>query len=106
MFYETHYDELQPYFGETNIQKPYIDTDAFVLNIISKDFITDLKILGYLFDFNTLSENHELFNDVNKKVFGKIKEETPKTSWIDESICLRIKMDAIKSGNNRKKGLK
>ena len=41
LMYETYYDKLQPFFGEKNIQCHYIDTDAFVLIIISKDIIKD-----------------------------------------------------------------
>ena len=41
--YETYYDILQPYFGQENIQLHYIDTDAFVLSLKTKDIIKDLK---------------------------------------------------------------
>ena len=37
--YETYYYKLEPYFGRNNIQNAYIDADAFVLRIISKDII-------------------------------------------------------------------
>ena len=40
--YET-YDKLQPYFGQKNIQLHYIDTDAFVLSLKTKDIIGDIK---------------------------------------------------------------
>ena len=40
--FETYYDELQPYFGQENIHLHYIDTDAFVLSVTTKDFIKDL----------------------------------------------------------------
>ena len=39
--YETYYDKLQPYFGQENIQLHYIDTDAFVLSLNTKDIIKD-----------------------------------------------------------------
>ena len=41
--YETYYDKLQPYFGQENIRLHYIDTDAFVLSVNTKDIIKDLK---------------------------------------------------------------
>ena len=44
--YETYYDKLQAFFGEKNMQCHYIDTDAFVLNIVSKDIINGLKKFG------------------------------------------------------------
>ena len=43
--YETHYDKLQPSFGQENIQLHYIDTDAFVLSVSTNDIIRDLEIL-------------------------------------------------------------
>ena len=47
--YETYYDKLQPHFGRT--QCHYIDTDAFVLSLNTKNFIEGLKNLEDLFDF-------------------------------------------------------
>ena len=41
--YETSYDIFQPYFGQANIQLHYINTDAFVLSLNTKDIIKDLK---------------------------------------------------------------
>ena len=41
--YETYYDKLQPYFGQENIQLHYIDTDAFVFSVNTKDIIKELK---------------------------------------------------------------
>ena len=65
--YETYYDKLRPYFGQENIQLPYIDTDAFVLSVNTKDVIKDLKNLEEIFDFSNLDENHELFSEKNEK---------------------------------------
>ena len=35
--YETYYDKIQPYFGKKNLQCIYIDTDAFVLSLFTKN---------------------------------------------------------------------
>ena len=56
--YETYYDKLQPYFGQENIQLTYIDTNAFVLSLNTKDFIKDLKYLEDKFDSSNLDKNH------------------------------------------------
>ena len=63
--YETHYDKLQPNFGQENLQLHYIDTDSFILKK-TKDIIKDLKNLEDLLDFSNLNENHELFSNKNK----------------------------------------
>ena len=65
--YETYYDKLQPYFGQKSFQLHYIDTDAFVLSVNTKDIIRDIKNLEDIFDFSNLDENHELFSNKNKK---------------------------------------
>ena len=90
--YETYYDKLQPYFGHENIQLHYIDTDAFLLSVNTKDIIKYLKKLEDIFDFSNLDENHELFSEKNKKTVGFFRIETPKPIWIDEFVCLRSKM--------------
>ena len=106
LMYETYYDNLQPYFGQKNIQLHYMDTDSFLLSVISKDIIKDLKNLEDVFDFSNMNENHELFSNKNKKVLVKFKIETPKNIWIDEFIYLRSKCYAFKCGDGSKNKLK
>ena len=65
--YETHYDKLQSFFGQKNIQKLYTDCDSFVLSIGTQNKIIDLKNLEYLFGFSNLDVNNELFSEKNKK---------------------------------------
>ena len=63
--YESYYDMLQIYFGWENNQLHYVDTDAFVLSLNTKDIIKDLKKLEDIFDFSNLDENHELYSNKN-----------------------------------------
>ena len=104
--YETYFDILQPYFGEKSFHSQYIDTDAFVLSVNTKDIIKDLKNLEDLSDFRNLDKNHELFINKNKKVIGKFKKQTPKNNWIDEFVCLRTKIYSFNCGNGNIKKLK
>ena len=106
IIYETYYDILQPYFGLENNLLHYVNTDAFVLSLNTKNNIRDLKNLEDIFDFSNLEKNHELFSKKNKKVIGKIKIETPKNTWIDEFVCLRSKMYAFICGDDSKNKLK
>ena len=94
--YETYYNTLQPYFGQENLQLHYIDTDGMILSMKTENVIKDLKNLENIFDFSNLDENHELFSNKNKKVFGKFKIETPKNIWIDEFVSLRSKAYSFK----------
>ena len=104
--YEIYYDNIQPYFGEKNLELHYMDTDSFVLSVNTKDIIKDLKNLEDLFDFSNLNENHEFFSNKNERVFGKFEMETSEKIWIDEFICLRSKMYAFKCGEDSKNKLK
>ena len=65
--YETYYDKLQPYFKREKVQCHYIDTDAFILSLNTKNIIDDLKNLEVIFDFSNLDENHELFSKKKQK---------------------------------------
>ena len=71
-----------------------------ILSMKTKDIIKDSKNLEDIFDFSNLDENHELFSNKNKKVFGKFKIETPKNIFIDEFVCLRLKAYSFKCKNN------
>ena len=53
-----------------------------------------------IFDFSNLDENHELFSERNKKVFGKFEMETPKNIWKDEFVCLRSKAYSFNCKDN------
>ena len=106
LMYETYYDKLQPYFGQENIKLHYIDTDAFVLSVNTKDIIKDLKNLEDIIDFSNLDEKHELFSKKNQKRVGFFKLETHKNIWIDGFVCLRSKMYAFKCGGDSKNKLK
>ena len=65
--YQTYYHKLQPCFSQENILLLYIDTDAFVLSVNTKDIIRDLKNLEDVSDFSNLYENHEIFSNKKKK---------------------------------------
>ena len=89
IIYETYHDNLQPYFGEKDLHSHCMDTDSFILSVITKDFIKDLKNLEDIFDFSNLDKNHEIFSNKNKEVVGNFKSKTPKSIWIDRFVCLR-----------------
>ena len=61
-----------------HIQTHYIDTDAFVLSLITNNVFEDSQNPNYLFDLSNLNKNHELFVNQNKKVAGKFKIESEK----------------------------
>ena len=90
--YQTYYINIQPCFGQENLQLHYIDTDGMILSMRTENIIKDLKNLEDIFDFSDLDENHKLFSKKNKKVIGKFEIKTPKNVWINKLVCLRNKM--------------
>ena len=105
--YETFYDKLQPYSGQQKIQLHYIDTDAIVLSLNTKNIINDLKNLEDILEFSNVDEKQELFSN-KKKLLVNFKIETPEYNWIDEFLVLKSKLYAFKCGNyseNKLKGI-
>ena len=69
-----------------------MDSDSFVLSMKTENNIKDIKNLEVFSDCSNSDEKHEVFSNKNKKNVGEFKLETPKKFWIDDSVCLRIKI--------------
>ena len=104
--YEKHYDELNPYFGQKNLQIHYMDTDCFLSSVNTHINIKDFRNLKNLFDFSNLNKSFELLSNKNKKSIDRFKLETRKRNWIHEFIGLTSKMYALKNGDDSKNKLK
>ena len=66
LMYEWYYEKMQPYFGEDNLEFPYLDTDSFIFSFKPiKSLIEDLKHFKDDFDFSDLDPSHELYSKVN-----------------------------------------
>ena len=55
--HETYYDKLQPPFREKNLYLHYMDTDSFIISVITKDLIKDLKNPEKFFSFSNLKKS-------------------------------------------------
>ena len=76
------------------------------VSVETQNSINDIKTLEDIFDFSDLDENHVLFSNKNKKIFGLFKIETPKNIWIDEFVSFRSKAYSFKCNDideNKKK---
>jgi hypothetical protein len=67
------------------------DTDSLIYEIETEDVYEDMKEKLHLFDFSEYPKSHPLFNEKNKKVVGKFKDETNSIP-IEEYVGLRSKM--------------
>src|SRR5690606_4134588 len=52
------------------------DTDSLMYQIHTEDAYKDMESMKTQFDFSDYQPNHFLFNNSNKKVIGKFKDET------------------------------
>ena len=76
----------------------YIDIDSFILEIETDDVYDDFlkpELKDHM-DFSDYDKNHKCYNDKNKKVLGKFKDEE-NGQIITEVICLKPKMYAIQT---------
>ena len=71
------------------------DTDSLAYETKSENIYEDFFKWKDLFDFSNYSENSEFYNDANKKVIGKMKDEFGGII-IEEFIRLKSMMHSIK----------
>ncbi|MCG8113271.1 MAG: DNA polymerase, partial [Candidatus Thiodiazotropha taylori] len=88
--YDFYYNYLKKKYG-SRVQLQMSDTDSFLLHCQVDNLYAHLKEDEELFDFSDYPESHPLFSVKNKKVLGKMKDETNGTP-ISEFVGLRSKM--------------
>jgi len=103
--YDFHYNKMVAFYGRENIGISYMDTDAFIYWIKTLDMYQDIRTFIYKdeFDFSDYPKNHPNYNENNKKVLGKFKDETNGV-LLEELIALMSKLYAFNlyEGFNRK----
>ena len=77
-----------------NLELLYSDTDSFIYAIKTDDIYRDLEKIKAGFDFSIYDEDHFLFEDINKKVVLKFKDETGGKP-IREFIALKPKLYSV-----------
>lgn len=73
--YDFHYNTMKPLYGD-KIKLMMTDTDSLVYKIETDDFYDDMKRYKQYFDMSEYSTINPIFNETNKKVIGKFKDET------------------------------
>ena len=73
----------------------FTDTDSLTYEIKSKNIYEELFKWKYLFDFSHYSKGSKFFNETNKKVIGKMKDEFGGV-FKTEFVGLKSKMYSIK----------
>ena len=90
MMYDFHYNSIKKNF---NAELFFTDTDSLTYEIKSENAYEDFFKWKDLFDFSNYSKDSKFFDNTNKKVIGKMKDEYSGVI-IDQFIGL--KMHSIK----------
>ena len=100
LMYNFYYKYLKATYGP-NCELIYTDTDSLLLNIQTEDVYKDMKEHSWLHDTSNYSKDHPLYDDRNKKVLGKMKDECGGLA-IDEVVAIRSKMYSLKISDKKK----
>ena len=90
--YHLHYNFIKKNFNDELL---FTDTDSLVYEIKSENVSEKFFKWKDLFDSSNYSKDSEFFDDTNKKVIGKMKDEYGGVI-IDQFIGLKSKMHSIK----------
>ena len=104
LMYNFHYGYIKKKYG-SDAELCFTDTDSLMYHIKCENIYQDMQEDSHMFDFSDYPENHPLFNVCNKKVLGKMKDETASVP-IHEFVGLRSKMYSLRVGGKEKKTAK
>ena len=89
--FQFHYQKKKP---NLRLELLYSDTDSFIYAKKTDDVYRDLEKIKADFDFSNYDEDHCLFDDTNKKIVLKFKDETGGKP-IREIIALKPKLNLV-----------
>ena len=95
LMYDFHYSFIKKNFSAELL---FTDTDSLTYEIKSENVCKEFYKWKVLFDFSNYSKDSEFYDDTNKKVIGKFKDEYG-GAIIDQFIGLKSKMYSIKKIN-------
>ena len=90
--YDFHYNFIKKNFDAELL---FTDTDSLTYEIKSKNVYEEFYKWKDLFDFSNYSKDSKFFNETNKKVFGKMKDEFGGII-VSEFVGLKSKVYSIK----------
>lgn len=102
--YDFYYNYLKKKYGD-KVQLQMTDTDSFLFYCETENIYEDMKQNENLFDLSDYPKDHYLQNDTNKKVLGKMKDETNSLP-ISMFVGLRSKMYSFLCRGKEEKRLK
>ena len=98
LMYDFYYKKLGEMYPQSKYELLYTDTDSLIIEIETEDVYVDMASEKYknLFDTSNYPPNHPSFDETNRKVLGKMKDECFGNPII-EFVGLRSKMYSVKS---------
>ena len=93
LMYDFHYNTMKAKYGD-KLKLLFTDTDSLCYEVETDDIYEDMASQNTLYDFSEYPDDHKLYNQTNKKVIGKFKDETNGIP-IREFVGLRSKMYAF-----------
>ena len=93
--YDFHYNFIKKNF---NAELMFTDTNSLIYKIKSENVYKDFFKLKDFFDFSNYSKDSKFFDNTNKEVIGKMKDEYG-GAITDEFVGLKSKMYSIKNIN-------
>ena len=93
LMYDFHYNFIKKHFDAELL---FTDTDSLTYEIKSKNVYEEFFKWKDLFDFSNYSKDSKFFNETNKKVIGKMRDES-EGKIIDEFVGLKSKMYSMKN---------
>ena len=101
LMYEFHDDYIKNKYDNKS-KLLFTDTDSLIYEIKTKDFYEDFSNNKEMFDFSNYSTKSKYYDDLNKLVIGKMKDETGGVA-IEKFVELKSKMYSFLVENNEHK---
>ena len=98
--YEFHFDYIKNKFGN-NSRLLFTDTDSLMYEIKIEDINEDFRNNKEMFDFSNYTTKSKSYDDSNKLVIRKIKDETGGLA-IEEFVGLKLYSFLVDNNENKK----
>ena len=103
LMYDFHYNYLKRKYSDLTLL--FTDTDSLTYQIQTDNVYEDFYADKHLFDFSGYENESPFYNDENKKLIGKMKDEL-NGEIIEEFVGLRAKMYSLKTKKEEMKKAK
>ena len=100
LMYEFYHNYLKARYSH-KCELVYTDTDSLILKIQTEDVYKDMQEHSWLYDTSNYPKDHPLYDNRNKKVLGKMKDECG-GGVINEVVAVRPKMYSVDMEGRRR----